>query len=119
MNIKKYAIGIFCLFTFATYAQSGNSAKIDTDHSVSELKIETDSLEELMAFDWKTVPDIFENNDPDKSIKLHLGFKEDLALENSRLEKWTMTLSGKTSDLESMIRRSKNIINNLSEIEKE
>ena len=118
MKLRNLTLVIFTFLTFATFAQSGKSVQIKSDKSVSELTIETQSFEELSQFNWSSVYNIFESNDPDQKIKLHFGFNQKLELENSDIEKWSITLSGKTSELESMIKRAKSILNKLQEIQK-
>ncbi len=117
MKLRTLTLVIFTFLSFTAFAQSGKSVQIKSDKSVSELTIETQSFVELSKFNWNSVYNIFESNDPDQKIKLHFGFDQKLELESSDIEKWSTTLSGKTSELDSMIERAKNLLNKLSEIQ--
>lgn len=113
MNIKIYLLGIFTFLSFSAFAQAEKSVSVSTDHSVTALKISAGSLEELEAFDWKSVYEIFESNEAGQTITLQVGFEQELALDSSNIENWSVTLSGKTSELESMIGKAKKIVANM------
>lgn len=117
MNLKSIAFLVFTFLTLTTYAQSENSVEIK-DKTVSKLKIQTDSFEELENFEWNSINDIFQSNDPEEIIKLQIGFSEKLELGTTDIEEWSITLSGKTSELNSLIERAKNILDKLSEVKK-
>ncbi|MCP4553705.1 MAG: hypothetical protein GY834_17065 [Bacteroidetes bacterium] len=63
MKTKNILIGILSLMTFATYAQSEKSKKVETKTAVTELKVETENLEELKNLDWKLVKATFQENE--------------------------------------------------------
>ncbi len=116
MNLKNLAFGIICFLGFSCFAQTEKSVKFEGDSSVCHLKIETDSYKELSEFKWESIYDIFESNDPDDIINLQIGFNEKLELGSTDIEEWSITLSGKTSELGSMVERAENILKKLHEI---
>ena len=110
MNLRNYLFVLFTFLTFVTYAQSDRSSSTKSECTITEYKIEADNLKELEEIDWDSVYTIFENNDPESNITLLVGFREKLKVRNSSIENWSFNISGKTSELESMIRESKNMV---------
>jgi hypothetical protein len=118
MNLKSIAFVVLTFLTLTTNAQSEKSVEINADKSVSKLIIQTDSYEELEDFEWSSINEIFKSNDPNDDIKLKIGFSEKLELGTADIEEWSITLSGKTSELESLTERAKNILEKLSAVKK-
>ena len=70
MKTKNILLGIFTLMSFATYAQSEKSNKVESKTAVTELKVETENLDELINFDRNMVKEMFQENDPGSHLKL-------------------------------------------------
>ncbi len=118
MNLKNCLFGIFSMLTFVTYSQSEKSQGTKSDCTITEYKIDTNNIKELEEFNWESVYDVFENNDPSSNINLQVGFNQKTKLKNSTIEPWNFSISGKTSELESMIEKSKNMISKMSAAKK-
>lgn len=106
------------MLTFITYGQSEKSQETKSDCTITEFKIDTNSLKELEEFNWDSVYEIFINNEPNSNINLQVGFNKKTKLKNSTIESWNFSISGKTSELESMIEKSKNMISKVSAAKK-
>lgn len=95
--------------------------KIDQMASTIETKtthltINADTLNELKAFDWKALPIIFESNNPEEIITLSFSLDHKVNFKNSEIDNFNFTISDKTSQLNTMISKSKKAINKLSSI---
>jgi len=110
MNLKNHLFSILLMITSFTYAQTEKIQKPKSDSAVTEFKIETNSLKKLEKFNWESVYEIFKDNDPNTEINLQVGFNNKTKLKNATIESWNFSISGKTSELESMIKKSKKMI---------
>lgn len=95
--------------------------KIDQMASTIETKtthltINADTLNELKAFDWKALPIIFESNNPEEIITLSFSLDHKVNFKNSEIDNFNFTISDKTSQLNTMISKSKKAINKLRSI---
>ena len=97
MKIKNILFGILSLLTFATYAQTEKSGKVEPNNAVTEFKVETDNLNELKNFDWKTVKEMFQNNEAEQKITLTIAYLNKSGIDKLRVE---VKLTGKTTDLD-------------------
>jgi hypothetical protein len=119
MNTKNILLGIFSLMTFATYAQTEKSEKAETKTAVTELKVETENLDELKNFDWNMVKEMFQENDAEQEITLSFAYvnKSDIDKSKVRVDNFEMKLTGKTADLEKLTARLKKLFDKLDEID--
>tara|TARA_R110002051_G_scaffold4743_2_gene26314 strand:+ start:1702 stop:2043 length:342 start_codon:yes stop_codon:yes gene_type:complete len=112
MTLKNYLFAFFAFFSLAIHAQTENT----TITSITEFKVETDNLEELADFNWKTVANIFENNTPETKVKMTFAYIHKAEYNGADVNNFELSISGKTSELTSMILKSKGIIAKLSEV---
>lgn len=119
MKTKNFLLGIFTLLTFATYAQSEKSEKIESQKAVTELKVETENLDKLKNFDWNKVKEIFQDNAPDQEITLVFAYVNKSGIDKSELlvDNFEMKLTGKTADLDKLTARLKKSFDKLDEID--
>ncbi|PKG53311.1 M56 family metallopeptidase [Olleya sp. 1-3] len=92
--------------------QMASNIETKTTH----LTINADTLNELKAFDWKALPIIFESNNPEEIITLSFSLDHKVNFKNSEIDNFNFTISDKTSQLNTMISKSKKAINKLSSI---
>jgi len=118
MKAKNILLGILSLITFATYAQTEKSEKTETKTAVTELKVETENLDELKNFDWKMVKELFEKNDSEQEITLAFAYvnKSEIDKAKAQIDNFEMKLTGKTADLDKMTVRLKKLFEKLDEI---
>ena len=119
MKIKSILLGIFSLMTFATYAQTDKSEKVESKTAVTELKVETENLDELKNFDWNMVKEMFQENDAEQVITLEFAYvnKSDIDKSKARVNNFEMKLTGKTADLDKLTSRLKKSFDKLDEID--
>lgn len=119
MKTKNILLGIFSLMTFATYAQSENSEKVESKTAVTKLKVETENFNELKNFDWDMVKEMFKENDSEQKITLAFAYvnKSEIDKSKVRVDNFEMKLTGKTADLDKMTARLKKSFDKLDEID--
>jgi len=118
MNLKNYLFGVLTMLTFVTYAQSEKLEVTKSNSTITEFKIDAKSLKELEEFNWESLHDIFEKNEPNSEINLQVGFNKRTKLKNTTIQSWNFSISGKTSELDSMIEKSKNMVSKVSAAKK-
>ena len=87
----------------------------DKTHT-SNLTVNAENLEELTKFDWDALKTIFKNNSPEDVIELSFNYNKKVMFNENVIDNVNFTISGKTNELESMIKKSKNMISKLKEI---
>ena len=87
----------------------------DKTHT-SNLTVNAENLEELTKFDWDALKTIFKNNSPEDVIELSFNYNKKVMFNENIIDNVNFTISGKTNELESMIKKSKNMISKLKEI---
>ncbi|MFT4643804.1 MAG: hypothetical protein ACI8ZX_000200 [Planctomycetota bacterium] len=119
MKTKNILLGIFSLLTFATYAQTEKSKKVESKTAVTELKVETENLDELKNFDWNMVKEMFQDNDAEQEITLAFAYvnKSEINKSKVRVDNFEMKLTGKKTDLDKMTSRLKKSFEKLDEID--
>jgi hypothetical protein len=119
MKTKNILLGIFSLLTFATYAQTEKSKKVESKTAVTELKVETENLDELKNFDWNMVKEMFQDNDAEQEITLAFAYvnKSEIDKSKVRVDNFEMKLTGKKADLDKMTSRLKKSFEKLDEID--
>ena len=118
MKTKNILLGILSLMTFATYAQTEKSEKTETKTAVTELKVETENLDELKNFDWNMVKEMFEENDSEQEITLAFAYvnKSEIDKSKVRVDNFEMKLTGKTADFDKLTAKLKKSFKKLDEI---
>ncbi len=118
MKTKIILSGILFLMTFATYAQSVKSNKMDSKTAVTEIKVEAENLDELKNFDWNVVKEVFLENDTEQEITLVFAYvnKSEIDKSKVRVDNFEIKLTGKTADLDKLISRLKNLFEKMFEI---
>jgi actin-related protein len=119
MKTKNILLGILSIMTFATYAQTEKSKVIETKTAVTELKVETENLDELKNFDWEMVKEMFQENDENQEIILAFAYvnKSEIDKSKVRVVNFEMKLTGKTADLDKLTARLKKSFEKLDEID--
>lgn len=119
MKTKNILLGIFSLMTFATYAQTEKNKKVESKTAVTELKVETENLDELKNFDWNMVKEMFQENDAEQEITLAFAYvnKSEIDKSKVRVDNFKMKLTGKTADLDKLTAKLKKSFNKLGEID--
>ncbi|SHF06004.1 hypothetical protein SAMN05444278_1383 [Psychroflexus salarius] len=119
MKTRNILIGILTLLTFATYAQNEKNEKVETKTAVTELKVETENLDELKNFDWNMVKEMFKENDAEQEITLAFAYvnKSEIDKSKVRVDNFEMKLTGKTADLDKLTARLKKSFDKLDEID--
>lgn len=119
MKTKNILLGIFSLLTFATYAQTEKTKKVESKTAVTELKVETENLNELKNFNWNMVKEMFQKNDAEQEITLVFAYVNKSEIEKSkvRVDNFEMKLTGKTVDLDKLTERLKKSFDKLHEID--
>ncbi len=119
MKTKNILLGILSIMTFATYAQTEKSKVIETKTAVTELKVETENLDELKNFDWEMVKGMFQENDKNQEIILAFAYVNKLEIDKSkvRVDNFEMKLTGKTADLDKLTVILKKSFEKLDEID--
>lgn len=87
----------------------------DKTHT-SNLTVNAENLEELTKFDWDALKTIFKNNSPEDVIELSFNYNKKVMFNENVIDNVNFTIKGKTNELESMIKKSKNMISKLKEI---
>ncbi len=112
MTLKNSLVAFFALFSFAIYAQTDKS----TETEVKEFKVETDTLEELADLDWNDVEDMFKSNLPETEINLVFAYNYKDKDDSAKVKNFEFSISGKTSELATLITMSKGVIARLSQV---
>jgi hypothetical protein len=111
MALKHSLLAAFIFFSIANHGQT----EISTTTAVTAFKVETDNLKELTNFDWDLVVEMFETNAPETEIKIILAYNHKVQFNNTDVDNFELKV-GKTSELASMIKKSKGIIAKLSSV---
>jgi hypothetical protein len=122
MNLRTILFGIFTFLTVTFYAQTVKSGKYEIKTGINELKYSFENLEEMNNFDWNGIKEIFKSNDENEIISLIFLYNpttnSELDKSQTKIDNWEFKVSGKNSDIDSLINKSKKIIGKLFEISK-
>jgi len=104
--------------TFTVYAQ--NNKLTVTKTSATELKIETENIDELRDFDWEIATKMFPSNKNNQEITLVFAYVNKTEIDKSkiRVDNFEFKVTGKTSDLDTLTSKLKKIFVKLSELNK-
>ena len=106
---------IFC----AGYTQAQDQQLKTT---VSSFSVETNSLEELKNYDWRSLKHFFKDNEKNDSIQIKICFKNDESKDSNEainLNQTSATIKGQKFELNKMIRTVKNMAKELIKIKKD
>jgi len=106
---------VFC----AGYTQA-QEQKLKT--TVSSFSVETNSLDELKNYDWKSLTDFFKGNEKNDSIQIKFCLKNDYpksSMKKVKLNLVSTTIKGKTYELKKMIRTAKRMSKEIIKINKD
>ena len=119
MKTKNILLGIFSLLTFATYAQNEKNEKEEIEIAVTELKVKTENLDELINFDWDMLREMFKENDTEQEITVAFAYvnKSEVDTSKVRVDNFEMKWTGKTSDLDKLAETMKKSFDKLEEID--
>jgi hypothetical protein len=113
MKTKNILLGILSLMTFATYSQSEKSQKVESKTAVTELKVETENLNELKNFDWNMVKEMFAENDSEQEITLAFAYANKTEVTDKSkvsIDDFEFKIVGKIADIENMIKSTKSSV---------
>ena len=111
--MKQLATLLF-LFTFAlSAAQEKNKYIEDTDVKVTSISYILDSPEKLESIDWETIKGMFEYNTESESIEMSFGLNY---MKSKHKFKSSITISGETKNLDSLIIKAKKGIKSIIQI---
>ncbi|MFQ3182191.1 MAG: hypothetical protein ACJA17_000661 [Polaribacter sp.] len=116
--MRKLLILLLCICSMFIYGQEGK-AKIkyseNAETKVTSLKYSSNSIKDLETIDFDEIKSIFAFNREDGVIKIIF----EIDLKESKIKfKSSITVSGKTKELDSLIKRSKKRLNTLIRIAK-
>lgn len=119
MKTRNILFGIFSLVTVATYAQSEKSKIVESKTAVTELKVETENLNELKNFDWNMVKELFQENDAEQEITLAFAYvnKSEIDKSKVRVNNFEMKYTGKMKDLDKLTTVLKKSFDKIDEID--
>ena len=115
MNIQKALFLLITFVSFNTFAQTEDMEIVETKATVSEMMIETDKIDQLTGFDWDRVYTLFKRNEQNDDITLSFTHKnpEKRDSKDIKVENFSFQFSGKTSELDDLIKQSKEMIEKL------
>lgn len=114
LNMKKILVIIMIFCAGYTQAQEQKSKT-----TVSSFSIETNSLNELKNFDWRSVKKFFKDNEKNDSIQIKFYLKNDKdSSKELNLNVSSTTIKGQTHELKEMIRTAKRMTKEIIKINK-
>ena len=116
--MKKVLTLFLLTFSIVLFAQD-KSTKVtfikNIDSKITSLKYTTSSINEFETINWQDVKSIFETNKPEE--KIEMTFEIDLKESKDKF-KSSVTVGGKTEEIDSLIKRAKKIIKSIIKISK-
>jgi len=112
-------IFVLLLFFSAVLVQAQDQ-KMKT--TVSSFSVETNNLDELKNYDWRSLKKYFKDNDKNDSIQIKFCLKNDYPKDSKEVFKLTLsstTIKGENHELNKMIRTAKKMIKEIIKIKKE
>lgn len=107
MKTRHFFAAVLALLCISLYGQSEPTYSVKKRISVTELKVETDNLEELKNFDWEEVKAMFADTDPDHEIVLSIAYvgKSEGEEDGAKVDKFEMKASGKASQIDDLTQK--------------
>lgn len=115
--MKKFLVIILIFCSGYTQAQ-----KQKLKATVSSFSVETNSLEELKNYDWKSLKHFFKDNEMNDSIQIKICLKDDDSKGSNKkfkLNSSSTTIKGQTHELKKIIRTVKRMSKAIIKINKE
>ena len=116
--MKKLLVIMMMIFC-AGYTQA---QKQKLKATVSSFSVETNSLEELKNYDWRSLKHFFKDNEKNDSIQIKICIKNDDSKGSNKefkLNNSSTTIKGQTYELNKMIRTVKRLTKEIIKINKE
>ena len=106
---------IFTMLSLFTFSQNKNNTETETN--VTELTLKSDEENGFKNINWKDIKDIFSENNKDQDIRItfideHEAILSD-SLKDTKITMRKISVSGKSKDIDRLIRRSKKMIKKL------
>ena len=119
MKTKNILLGILSFLTFVSYAQTEKNNITKTKSAITELKVETENLEELKNFDWKMVEEMFKENDENQEITLAFSYVNNSEIDKSKVlvDNFEVKVTGKTSELKNLTSKLRKAFEKISELD--
>jgi hypothetical protein len=116
--MKKLVVVLFLFMVTISFAQT--TSKVMQTEKSTEVKVHAisytvDSVKELETIDWNSVKEVFEYNNETEIIKMSFGI--DLKKSKNNF-KSSITVSGETKDIDSLIIKAKKGVNAIMKISK-
>jgi len=131
MKTKNILFGLFTFLTIGIYAQTNNNQyEVKTDNNKYEVKTEVNEVKfifenigELDNFDWKGIKEGFKSNNADQIINLAFAYNpkidNELSKTKTKIDHFEFKVSGKSSDIDNIIKKSKKVLEILKKLDKE
>ena len=114
---------IFTMLSLFTFSQDKNNTETKTSErvfneaNVTELTLKSDEENGFKNINWKDIKDIFSENNKDQDIRItfideHEAILSD-SLKDTKITMRKISVSGKSKDIDRLIRRSKKMIKKL------
>lgn len=121
MKTKNISFSIIFFMALASCIPFEKEELIESETAITAFKVKAENLNELKNFDWKTVKEMFKENDEDQEITLEFEFVNNTPTDTSkkRLDNFTFKLIGKTSHIDNMISKLKRMIDKITDVDSE
>jgi hypothetical protein len=121
MKTKNISFSIIFFMALASCIPFEKEELIESETAITAFKVKAENLNELKNFDWKTVKEMFKENDEDQEITLEFEFVNNTPTDTSkkRLDNFTFKLIGKTSHIDNMISKLKRMIDKITDVDAE
>lgn len=119
--MKKYGILLIALLllSYAGFSQKTTYTKTKIT-KVADFKIETDNFEELTSFDWASIHEMFENNNPEETITLAFVYTNKAEKEEGDdvyIDNLEFKVTGKSSEIDKLTKQMSKTLSKISKLE--
>ncbi|GAB1308010.1 hypothetical protein KH5_06930 [Urechidicola sp. KH5] len=119
--MKKYGILLIALLLLSYVGFSQKTTYTKTKITkVADFKIETDNFEELTSFDWASIHEIFENNNPEETITLAFVYTNKAEKEEGDdvyIDNLEFKVTGKSSEIDKLTKQMSKTLSKISKLE--
>lgn len=108
------------LFIITTNVFSQNKEQIiSSTESVSKFHLQTDNIQDLKDFDWSTLKELFQGNEPNKIVKLVFQYENESKKRNSKpnIKNLKFEMSGTTAELPDLLEKAQKMVDNFIAID--
>jgi hypothetical protein len=109
MKSKNLIFLLFVLISSAIYSQN-ESSKFEVVTSILSYDISAENIDELKDFDWDVILESFKNNPPNEPIAISFEYNKDGKLGDTHIDGFSFKISGKSSEAQEIVDKSKSII---------